>query len=214
MKPHLLFLAVPKCGTTSIADALNKIKLQTCLTATAVLDQPQDGGGRVLCFGTLSYRLLLKQGYVTSYFHQNSMRFAFTRHPYARFLSLWHSLRLAGEIGDGETPTMLIRRLSDSPPPCLGLTQAAGLQQALPQSTWLVSHSAMDQPALFIGKLEESERHWKKLRELSGHKLPDLPKLNVTFNDQSCWKKQFDLETRTLLRKFYAEDFNRLEYIP
>jgi hypothetical protein len=162
--------------------------------------------GRVT-FGHMAIGSLVQAGFVSRQYVDNAFKFAVTRDPYARAVSLYRYLSETFVIPNWhERPNFqqFLRLIADGFYDRIGLYNSRGLSQCSPQSDWL-----RDTPADKLYRIEDLGEFIADIRDRFGISEDKVPRLNA-----SGGGKPFDLdrEDKALIRKIYAEDFERLGY--
>ena len=126
----------------------------------------------------------------------NYVTFAFVRNPYDRFVSLWKT------YGSEESISKFFRRKD-------WIQSKAGTQ------TEFIVDSTGNVAVDFVGKVEEIESDWEKLRKL----VPSLPRYNSSYNcinndlnEEKDYMKYYSRSMKNLVYKRYKKDFINLGY--
>ena len=131
--PDCLFFWIPKNAGTSTYQALNQsigmIKLKR---KPDVLAFPNVGPVTFGHYHTLS---LLKMGVISNSYFENAFKFAITRDPYRRVLSLYHYLTWGKAAPKYSFDHFLDDVITNAPP--VGCYNVLGLSQANPQMDWI-----------------------------------------------------------------------------
>ena len=119
--------------------------------------------------------------------------FAFVRNPFDRFVSAFHNLGLEKECDINDF-------IKDSK----GIMEKEQIL-FMPQVDWIVKGGKVQVD--FVGRYEDLQRDWKKVRKVLGIK-DVLPHLNRT----TVKKHVLNSESKGLLSELYKEDFKTFGY--
>jgi hypothetical protein len=162
-------------------------------------------GNGTVTFGHMDYAGLVRAGYVSRRFDAAAYKFAFVRNPYDRTVSLFYYLRKRGILPAGESFLGFCRTLAAEGCEPIGLYNVSGLSQCNPQVRWM-ENLEMD----FVGRFESiGEDSARLFREL-GLQDARLPMINKTAH--ASYKECYCRESKEIVEKFYAEDFQGLGY--
>jgi hypothetical protein len=162
--------------------------------------------GRVT-FGHMAIGPLIDLGLVLPSFVETAFKFALSRDPYARAISLYNYLSTKSVLRNWhEQPDFrnFLRLLADGHYDRIGAYNSRGLSQCSPQVDWLRDTPAdkvyrIETPEDFLSEISE---HWKILKGALPHENPSV--LSADF--------ELSREERSLIDKIYAEDFEVLGY--
>jgi hypothetical protein len=201
--PDSIFIWIPKNAGTSIYEMLKQHGLVKLKSATSVRRYFR-GSGRVT-FGHIDIGALIAEGMVSREFVDGAFKFAITRDPYARAVSLYSYL-LKHELAHWPEPPdflQLLRILVEGDYDRIGLFNSRGLSQCNPQVAWLRAA-----PPDKLYKVEELDEFVADLSMRWGVPSWDMPHLNRSASEQL----NFAREEAELIERIYAEDFEELGY--
>lgn len=206
--PDCIFVWVPKTAGTSLFEWLHReigmLKLKHKIEFQSF---PNVGA---TTFGHVQYQLLLDAGIVTKRFDQKAYKFAVTRNPYNRTVSLYNYLTKKKLYEHGFSNFLYDIQHER---PAIGLFNSHGLSQANPQSDWLFDRSEnllVDQ--LFdISQLEDLaaclETRFKFQRN------SEIGRSNVTTNGKLAHPLLSEKEEYVeIIQEVYRRDFELLGY--
>jgi hypothetical protein len=163
--------------------------------------------GRVT-FGHMAIGSLVEARLVSRQYVANAFKFAFTRNPYDRAISLYTYLSATRAfLPNWHSPPDLrafLRLLADGHYDRIGLYNSRGLSQCSPQSDWL-----RDTPADKLYRVEELGGFLDDIRDRWGISAPEIPHLNRSTSGRAL---NLAREDKLLIDKIYAEDFEMLGY--
>lgn len=203
---NLLFIWIPKSAGTSLYTWLNRE-----LGMVKLKEKEDIVGGFPQCgpvtFGHMDYYQLLEKGFVSEHFHKNAFKFAISRNPFDRSISLYSYLRKLGHFD--MSFAAFLEMLENGVEP-IGLYNTKGLSQANPQVKWITNPSGqliVDR----IFKLQELRNATSELsiqfgiRPFSVHtnKSNEKPDYLTAFKDRANVQR---------VKKIYQEDFDMLDY--
>lgn len=190
MIQNLLFIWIPKTAGTSLYSAL-KEKHNMSLYLDNFANFNNKGNAS---FGHLSPLELIKAGVIGQRYWQEARKFAVTRNPYDRFISLWKDMKRSSRILPDTTLTQFAfacSQMENRP----GLYNTKHYSQCAPQVSWLL-------PDVKVLKFEEMD-NW-----LPSFGIDALPHLNK--GDEN--KDTMPVEAAQMIEKMYREDFAILNY--
>ncbi|MGB5589240.1 MAG: sulfotransferase family 2 domain-containing protein [Gammaproteobacteria bacterium] len=199
-QPNAVFIWIPKTAGTSIFSLLNAPKLKSLHLARFRF--PNRG---IVTFGHMDYAELVRRGTVSRKFDRTSYKFAFSRDPYGRAVSLFYYVKRYQVLDETETFLSFCRRLADGQCDDIGLYNVRGMSQCNPQTRWL-----RDVDPDLVGRMDHLEQD---SREIARHLRIDYestPHLNPT--DHGDYRDYYCQESRQIVEDFYAEDFRQLDY--
>ena len=207
LTPDAVFIWIPKSAGTSLFDSLSDEGCQKLKSLELVKKRFSQRG--LVTFGHMDYRGLIDAGYISSAFDERAKKFALTRDPYARAVSLYLYIRDRHKMFEGwrKTPSfrefleMIDRGHYDS----IGLYNVRGLSQANPQVAW-TKGIVFDH----LGRVESLEESLEAISRLLGKSLQSPKWLNKGSGEDSS--NLLDRDTRYLIDKIYDEDFETFGY--
>jgi len=207
-----VFIWIPKCAGTSVADVLEaEYGWQRYLEAASVARFfPQCGQ---VTFGHMSYRHLLERGLVEHRFDDAALKFAIVRDPFDRAVSLYEYLKQLERLHPSTSFRTFCGILADRAYDGIGLFNAQGLSQCSPQVRWL---EAIDPAALRLLRFEQLSTGFPRMLSEchpSSVRTGALPELNKTHRKQQA-EYYAEPGCAELIRSAYAEDFERFGYAP
>jgi hypothetical protein len=164
----------------------------------------------IVTFGHMDYRELVRRGYVSTRFDESAIKFAFSRNPYDRCVSLYEYLKTQKimkqkKVPGSESFLSFCRRLKNSGCENIGLYNVKGFSQCNPQVRW-IENTRMD----FIGKYESLEEDCAKIFSILGLPAARLPHLNATHH--ADYRSYYCSESKEIVEEFYKEDFRYFGY--
>jgi hypothetical protein len=164
--------------------------------------------GRVT-FGHIAIGSLVQAGFVSRQYVERAFKFAVTRDPYARAISLYRYLSSPKPdvLPNWHNPPdfrAFLRLLADGHYDRIGLYNSRGLSQCSPQSDWL-----RDAQADKLFRSEELGELLADIRDRWGIAAREVPHLNRSAKGTAL---DLDREDKALIDKIYAEDFEMLGY--
>lgn len=199
-RDNAVFIWIPKTAGTSLFSLLEADKYLN-------LHQLKSGfvnKGRVT-FGHMKYRDLVSHGHVSKSFDNTAFKFAITRNPYHRAVSLYSYLRGRGQVDDSLGFLDFLRSLKSEGITPIGLYNVRGLSQCNPQIRW-VEGVRLD----FLGRFEDLNADVEEILASLGLPLRPLPKKNRTHHGE--FRDYYCPEARCLVRDLYKEDFEAFGY--
>jgi hypothetical protein len=200
-RPNAVFIWIPKTAGTSICALLDTPKLKTPRLVTF-----RFANRGTVSFGHMDYHQLIEKKYVSRSFDKSAYKFAFSRNPYARAVSLYSYIKEKRKrLPANESFLAFCRQLKEKGCPSVGLYNVKGLSQCNPQVRW-IENIKMD----FVGKVENLSNDinviFKKL------KLPNnaIPKLNTS--NYGNFRAHYCRESKKIVEEFYKEDFQAFDY--
>lgn len=204
--PNLLFIWIPKAAGTSIYTWLNEelgmMKLKDKLSIIGAFPQ----GGPVT-FGHMDYCQLLERGIISEHFHVSAFKFAVSRNPFDRCISLYSYLRMQGRINVSFSGFLELLETGFEP---IGMYNSRGLSQANPQVRWITNHSGK----IIVDKIFKVENLKYETSMLSSHFgiRPFSVYVNKSSERPDYIKVYSDIKNVQRVRRLYREDFDILEY--
>lgn len=200
-----LFIWIPKNAGTSIHAMLRPhglVKLNTTRSIRLCFRN----SGRVT-FGHMSPESLVDLGIISRDFVDRAFKFAFSRDPYTRAVSLYRYLLGTSVLQNWhEQPTfaVFLRLIADGYYDRVGAYNARGLSHCNPQVEWLRATGAdkiykIEDLAEFIADISD---RWN----ISPTEFPHLNRSDIGS------RPELSREEKALIDKTYAEDFETLGY--
>ncbi|MDA0321191.1 MAG: sulfotransferase family 2 domain-containing protein [Verrucomicrobia bacterium] len=198
---NAVFIWIPKNAGTSIFNMLNAPQFKTAYHAKYRFAQRG-----TVTFTHMDYAELVSQGHVSRRFDRSAFKFAFSRNPYARAVSLYFYLRAAKCPGAGQESFLAFcRELGERGCDPIGLFNVNGTSQCNPQVRW-IEHTRLD----FLGSVETLEADLKRLFEEL--KLPHTAPLHLNQIERNDYSEYYCPESAEIVRAFYREDFEAFGY--
>jgi hypothetical protein len=203
--PDSIFIWIPKNGGTSVYTVLQKSGLVK-LNTTRSIRLCFHNSGRVT-FGHMDIGALVELDLISPDFVRGSFKFAFSRDPYTRAVSLYQYLCETIVLENWHRiPTFrdFLRILADGYYDRVGAYNQRGLSQCNPQVEWL-RFAWPDK----VYKIENMDEFSADIKERWGISPDSFPHLNQSRDNQI----ELEAEDKALIEKIYAEDFDSLEYM-
>ncbi len=197
---NAVFIWIPKTAGTSLFSLLDAPKLKTMHRV-----KYRFANQGIVTFGHIDYSRLVKHKYVSKKYDESAFKFAFSRNPYDRAVSLYLYLKRGQRISHDETFLSFTRRLKANEYEKIGLYNINNLSQCNPQVRW-IENVQMD----FLGKYENLDADFKIVLERLGLPQASLPKLNS--GNCSPYQNFYCDETRQRVEEAYQEDFQCFGY--
>ena len=164
----------------------------------------------IVTFGHMDYSKLVKRGYVSRRFDESAFKFAFSRNPYDRAVSLYEYLKTQKIMKQMRVPCnesflSFCRRLKNNGCENIGLYNVRGFSQCNPQVRW-IENVRVD----FIGKYESLEKDSKEILDLLELPAARLPHLNAMHH--ADYRSYYCSESKEIVEEFYEEDFRYFGY--
>lgn len=207
-KPNLVFIWIPKTAGTSIYTFLNKnLSLLKLNNKRTIYSFPNYGP---VTFSHVSYNSLRHAGIVSERFHDDSYKFAITRCPYDRAVSLFYYLKQLKKINENLCFEGFLDLVHKSRPP-IGLYNSTGISQTNPQCDWLIGN---DNEIIVddIFKVEELEVFIKTMEEKYTIRNAKLENINQSLRDEARIRLLENSTNIELIELIYARDFDVLGY--
>lgn len=199
-KRDAVFIWIPKTAGTSLHACLNAPKLKNLR-----LIRKRFAGRGVVTFGHIDYTMLVAAGYIPPRFDQDAYKFAFSRNPYTRAVSLWAYLSKMGRLDGRASFLDFCRSLQRNGCEPIGLFNARGLSQCNPQVRWL-ENLDLD----FLGKVETLEQDAARVFRHLGIACHQVPSLNQSRHGDCS--EYYCSESQDIVEDFYRDDFEALGY--
>lgn len=198
-----IFIWIPKNAGSSVYEVLRThglVKLKTLGAARHCFRN----AGRVT-FGHMDIGALVDAGIVDREFVDGAFKFAVTRDPYARAVSLYRYLLAHVMLNWRENPTFgdFLRLLADGRFDRIGLYNSRGLSQCNPQVEWL----RRNWPEKTY-KVEKLDEFISDIRDRWGIPISEVPHMNYSTGASI----ELAREEQALIEQVYAEDFEALGY--
>lgn len=204
MSKNVLLIHIPKNAGTSLYKMLGEPVEPRRPELIEKLWKHQ----RVVSFGHIKYRLLVNRGIVRKEWDDNAFKFAFSRNPYSRAISLYLYLK---RIGIHQEDSFLdFLQLVEKELSPIGYYNFKGLSQCNPQVRW-VEGVELD----FLGRVEEFNKYSKTLFRILSEFDLDLPEWEpVQVNDSNNYNPAdlYCMESVQLVQRLYKEDFEYFNY--
>jgi hypothetical protein len=205
-KPHVLFVWVPKNAGSSVYKWLHEsIGMEKQKRPRRFKNFSNNGP---VTFSHVHYLSLLKAGYVSASFHEKAYKFAITRDPYDRALSLYKYVAIKEKKFEGSMIDFLEMVRLKRPP--VGLYNTAGISQANPQVDWIMG----DDEQFIVDDLfrvEEINAMYAMLSSMFLVNKTTSPtwENKSQMNNDHLWSHD---ETIPLIEHIYERDFDLLGY--
>jgi hypothetical protein len=195
-----VFIWIPKTAGTSLRSIIRA-------TALSSLRQVRYGFANqgTITFGHMDYAQLVKDGYVSESFDRSSFKFAFTRNPYDRVVSLYFYLIVKLEYKKVNSFLEFCRLLKKEGYPPIGLYNVQGLSQCNPQVRW-IENTRLD----YIGKVESLSEDTGEILTRLGLPQTSIPVRNAT--NHHHYTHYYCKESRQIIEELYKEDFKAFNY--
>ena len=192
---------IPKSAGTSLCQAIHVRKRKTL---QSVKYQFCDRG--IVTFGHMSYRELIKNGYVSKTYDSGAFKFAIARNPYDRAVSLYFYLKdVANRIPKDQTFLSFLRILHQDGLEPIGLYNVRAFSQCNPQIRWTEGINVD-----YVGRFENLANDVEKIKSGLGMENIKIPHKNSTIrNHARCYYCDECLE---LVEFLYEEDFKAFGY--
>lgn len=198
---NAVFIWIPKNAGSSLVSALNAPKLKSLNLVKYRFAQKG-----IVTFGHMDYAKLVEEKFVSNAFDESAFKFAFSRNPYDRAVSLFFYFKKVKAIPQIESFLTFCRRLKEDGCEPIGLYNLDGLSQCNPQTRWIENIKLE-----YIGKVETIEADTNHIFDSLGLKPPaQVPRKNITSH-----KKYIDYychESKSIVEDIYREDFIRFGY--
>jgi len=202
-KKNAVFIWIPKTAGTSMFSVLDKYGCSHLKYLDMVKYHfPQKG---IVSFSHMSYRELVRNGYISKKFDASAFKFCFARNPYDRSVSLFFFLKKEGKVPQNMSFLSFCRQLRDKGFEEIGLYHVRGLSQCNPQVRWIEGVD-MD----FIGKIESIDEDFRKVLDVLGLPSASVPRLNKTRHKD--YEQYYCHESREIVKELYKEDFRFFDY--
>ena len=211
----VVFIWIPKNAGTSLYTALNSHLDMVMLESIDKAAEFFSNKGAVT-FGHMDYSKLLKKKVVSYNFDDSSYKFAFSRNPYDRAVSLYTYLK---KTTPKNTTSLELKRflstssfldfarlICSSSISEIGLYNRRGLSMCNPQIRWVENIKNLD----FLGKFESIQEDMKLIFSCLGLSNVSLPRLNSS--NELDYRSYYCDESFNLIKAKYKEDFIRFGY--
>ena len=200
--PNAVFLWIPKTAGTSVFETLGPPPLLK--TVHQVRSRFANKG--LVSFGHMDYRRMVHEGLVSKAFDESAYKFAFSRNPYDRIVSLYFYSQRVDRLPKELSFLDFCRQLVAKPCEPIGLYNSIGLSQCNPQSRWLEGIEVD-----FVGRLESLDKDVTQvLAALGREPANQVPHLNST--KHRSYSDYFCDESRQIIDDLFDEDFRNLGY--
>lgn len=200
-----IFIWIPKNAGTSVYTMLRPHGLVKLTTTRAIRMCFQDSGR--VTFGHMSTASLVDLGLISRDFVQRAFKFAFSRDPYARAVSLYGYLLETKVLQNWhQQPTFrdFLEIIADGHYDRIGPYNSLGLSQCSPQVDWLRVTGADK-----IYRVEDLEGFLADISDRWGLARGELPHEN---RSDKAAHVELRREEKSLIKQIYAEDFDRFGY--
>lgn len=196
---NAVFIWIPKNAGSTICATL-RVKL------FVKLDSIEAGfaNNGIVTFGHIDYFELIKEEYVAKEFDETAFKFAFSRNPYDRAISLYCYLKRSYYKKD-KTFLSFCRNLKENGCEPIGLYNVRKSSQCNPQVRW-IENVDVD----FIGKVESIQKDMKVLFDRLGVPQIQIPHKNSSSHND--YRQYYCSESKEIINKFYKEDFEYFKY--
>lgn len=204
---NIVFIWVPKNAGTSIYNALLKYKcLKLKSIDSAKANFPNKG---VVTFQHLPYHKLIDMGIVKSSFDSDSIKFAVSRNPYDRAVSLYRYIKKIRGLADYNFESFCQDLQSNKIEEILDIHTGI-IPIHRPQTDWLLD----DKGELFVNHLVSMDNFRDDVLKVFKHlelEIDDIPMVNTskTNKDSSIYESQ---EQINIVKSYYRKDFEHLGY--
>jgi hypothetical protein len=214
-RKNIIFIAVPKTGSQSVALGLEKFGLRYYNPNHHEFYKTYTGG--ILNSGHYHLESLVSEGIINSNVIESAFKFAFVRNPWDRLVSLFTYMKKVRTQPNGEAVTScynlesfdaFVKHLADGPITPIGNYNVKGNSQANQQIAWL-KNSKGEVIVDFIGKFESLESDWLELCETLEVKA-SLPHKNKT--KHRPFRILYNTELTDLVSELYKDDIKRFGY--
>lgn len=213
--PPIVFIWIPKNAGTSLYNALNKHLSMTMLESIDKAAEFFQNRGSVT-FGHMDYSELVKKGVVSRSFDDSSFKFAFSRNPYDRAVSLYTYLKKTTpqnttslelkKILSTDSFIDFSRMICSSEIRKIGLYNRRGLSMCNPQVRWIENIKNLD----YLGKFESFQEDARIIFSCLG--LPNISLPHLNSSKKLNYRNYYCDESFHLIQAKYKEDFIRFGY--
>jgi chondroitin 4-sulfotransferase 11 len=192
-----VFIWIPKTAGTSVYEMLGSPPL----LKSAHLIRTRFANKDLVSFGHVDYAQLVREGYVSEEFDSSAYKFAFSRNPYDRAVSLYFYLQQVGRLSAEVRFLGFVRQLSEQPCKAIGLYNSIDFSVCNPQSTWLDGVNPD-----FVGRVESLQGDIAVVLDALGiQNAESVPQLNTTSHRQ--YQDYYCPESRDIVEHLYDVDF-------
>lgn len=205
----VIFVWIPKTAGTSLFEALQLSLGMKMYKKPHRLPRIRGLGYYTFCH--LHYPSLRRMKIVSDPVHRNSFKFAITRDPYRRAVSLYFYL-LRPDMNDvsGSEFNQFLKDVMKRRP-AVGVQNHAGLMHANPQVDWLIGENGLVVDELF--DIENLRDCLEAVYRHTGRAVRELHKRNVSGYDEQCADDLLgDRDNRQIIEHIYQRDFEVLGY--
>jgi hypothetical protein len=199
-RKNAVFIWIPKTAGTSIRNMLHAV---TYLNTHDVKYRFPHRG--IVTFGHMDYLGLVDQGYISSYFNESSYKFAITRNPYDRAVSLYFYIVKSQQKSCGPSFLEFFSRIAEDGVPPIGLYNKNALSQCNPQLRWVENVNFN-----YLGAMETLHDDIEIICRDLEISNASLHKFNSTQHDD--YKKYYCPESKKIVEELYHEDFEAFRY--
>ena len=201
--PDAVFLWIPKTAGMSVYHALRDHGCYRLKSPDAV--RRSFPGRGLVTFKHMGYEELLAAGLVERSFDERSLKFCFSRNPYDRAVSLYFFLVKKEWYPSDLSFLDFWRTVTSQDLPSVGAHKLVGPGIANPQVHWI-----RDVKVDFVGRFESIALDFADLSERLGLGRIEIPWVNATKHEH--WSTYYCDESKSLIERFYAPDFERFDY--
>ena len=192
---NIIFIWIPKTAGTSLVKAMDLTKAKNL----HLLRYRFVNRGMVT-FGHMDYAALVEKGLVSRKFDTDAFKFAFSRNPYDRAVSLFSFFKKQGKLNQTESFLSFWQRMLDDGYHDIGLYNVRKFSQCNPQVRW-IKGVQID----FLGAFETLETDVARLMDRLNLSNQCLPHLNPSAHGE--YRRYYNSESQEIIRKLYSEDF-------
>ena len=202
-KPNAIFIWIPKNAGSSTYHHLSAHHCPKLKSLEKVIDYFPNTG--IVTFGHMDVAKLASEHHISKDFYDNSFKFAFSRNPYSRAVSLYSYLKRKAWLPDISFLNFS-RRLVETRIPDIGLYNQIDLSHCNPQVRWL-EHIEIDH----IGKVEHYSDDLRKVFSCLNLPAPSSA-VNKNPSKHSSVQSLYCEESKQIIEHYYQKDFNLLGY--
>ncbi len=204
----ICFVWIPKAAGTSVFRTLSDHSGMRLLKRTNDFVNFDNKG--VVTFAHVHYLSLLRCGFVSKQYHENSYKFSIVRNPYDRVASLYNYLAQGSRIKGWDFDRFLYEVENNRPP--IGLYNTHGISHANPQADWII-----DQKNQFIVdevfKLDRMDDLYEKLNTNYNLSINSIKRENISPKIITFEKDILNHNDRIdLINRVYRKDFNLFDF--
>jgi len=206
--PKVIFVWIPKNAGSSfyqwMKNELGMVKLKY------PTEFRQFGNAGAVTFSHVHYLSLLDSKYVSRRYHNSAFKFAVSRNPYQRAVSLFNYLCSVGKYSGAFVEFLSDVRMNRTP---VGFYNSLGLSQTNPQVDWLLSEDG----GFIVDKIYRIDELGKAVDEIRGRfqlsGSSEVGRENVTrLKRDAVELLHSHSECIPMIREIYLRDFELLDY--